>query len=205
MLSKISIALNVVLILAVGNLYYQNSNGQTETEASNVEEDTTKPLRIAFLNTDSLNSNYQYIKDLTDDLNQEAEKKQRRLERKTSKMQSEFMQLQRMSSTMTPAQLQNAQQRVVQMEQEIQTIQNEMNESLNEEQMAVQIKLVAHLDSFITAYNQSENYDYILKKFTGSEILWSDSLYDITDTVISLLNQAYLNPNTPDIETSSTP
>ncbi len=114
------------------------------------------------------------------------------MERKTTKLQSEFNQLQRMSPNMTQAQLQAAQQRAVEMEREMQTLQNDLSIELNEEQADLQIKLVEKLDSFMIRYNETEQYDYILKKFSGSEILIANHAYDITDTIISLLNEDYI-------------
>lgn len=192
MLSKISIAINIILIIAVINLYIGASDNNSEGTV--IEEVSTldSPIKIAYIDTDSLNVRYEYVKDITEELNKEIAKKERRLERKTTKLQSEFTQLQRMSTNMTPQQLQAAQQRAVEMEREMQTLQNDLSIELNEEQAEMQIKLVEKLDSFMTRYNEKEQYDYILKKFAGSEILIAKDAYDITDTIISLLNEDYL-------------
>lgn len=195
MLSKISIAINLILIIAVINLYVKtcdnSSNGETITEESSVDT----PIKIAYIDTDSLNVHYEYVKEITEELNKEIAKKERRLERKTTKLQNEFNQLQRMSPNMTPQQLQAAQQRAVEMEREMQTLQNDLSIELNEEQAEMQTKLVEKLDSFMIRYNQTEQYDYILKKFNGSEILIAKDSFDITDTIISLLNEDYLKSN----------
>lgn len=195
MLSKISIAINVLLIIAVINLYVKTCDNNSEPDTITEVTSNNNSVKIAYIDTDSLNVHYEYVKDITEELNKEIAKKERRLERKTSKLQSEFTQLQRMSANMTPQQLQAAQQRAVEMEREMQTLQNDLSIELNEEQAEMQIKLVEKLDSFMTKYNETEQYDYILKKFTGSEILIAKEAYDITDTIISLLNEDYLKSN----------
>jgi len=195
MLSKISIAINVILIIAVINLYVKSDDNSSEGNTISEVSTMDTPLKIAYIDTDSLNVNYEYVKDITEELNKEIAKKERRLERKTTKLQNEFNQLQRMSPNMTPQQLQAAQQRAVEMEREMQTLQNDLSIELNEEQAEMQIKLVEKLDSFMIRYNQTEQYDYILKKFSGSEILIAKDAYDITDTLISLLNEDYLKSN----------
>lgn len=192
MLSKISIAINIILLIAVVNLYVKICDNNSDTETVVETSGTGKQMKIAYIDTDSLNVHYQYVKDITEELNKEIAKKERRLERKTSKLQSEFTQLQRMSPNMTPAQLQAAQQRAVEMEREMQTLQNDLSIELSEEQAEMQLKLVEKLDSFMNRYNATEQYDYILKKFAGSEILIAKNAYDITDTIISLLNEDYL-------------
>ena len=192
MLSKISIAINIILLIAVVNLYVKTCDNSAEEEAKVEVSTSDKPMKIAYIDTDSLNVNYEYVKDITEELNKEIAKKERRMERKTSKLQNEFNQLQRMSPNMTPQQLQAAQQRAVEMEREMQNLQNDLSIELNEEQAEMQIKLIGKIDSFMSRYNETEQYDYILKKFAGSEILIANDAYDITDTIISLLNEDYL-------------
>lgn len=191
MLSKISIVLNVVLLIAVINLYIKGH--QIKNEQKQLKEVTIidRPMKIAYINIDSLNVKYEFIKDLRNELDKEIEKKQRRMERKTQKLQSEFNQLQRLSSTMTPSQLQAAQQRVMEMEREIQTMQQDLASELQEDQLDMQKKLISTLDSFMVKYNDEAQYDYILKKFSGSDILIAKEEYDITDTIVSLLNLEY--------------
>jgi outer membrane protein len=191
MLNKISIGLNIVLLIAVINLYVKTCNNNNDEPALTETTSAEKPIKIVYIDTDSLNVHYDFVKDITEELNKEIEKKQRRLERKTAKLQSEFTQLQRLSASMTQSQLQAAQQRAVEMDREVQVMQNDLSEELNEEQLELQTKLVEKLDSFMTWYNQKEQYDYILKKFNGSEILIANDALDITDTLIILLNQDY--------------
>lgn len=193
MLSKISIALNVILLILVINLYLQNCE-----ESNDVQKDLSGSLsegssmRIAYLNTDSLDAHYQYAIDIVATLQDEMNKKQRRLERKATKLQQEFDMLQQQSRTMTPTQLQAAQQRAMQMEQEINVMQNDLASEFSEEQAILQMNLINRLDSFLIKYNESALYDFIIKKHNGSEILIANESHDITDEVLEQLNKEYL-------------
>lgn len=193
MLSKISLAINAVLLVLVVNLYIQNCDENSEENViiEQSENNDTK-LRIAFLNTDTLDINYLFTIDAVETLQKEMEKKQRRLERKATKLQQEYQMLQQSARSMTPVQLQAAQQRVVQMEQEIQIMQSDLSNELAQEQNDLQIKLINQLDSFLLRYNERENYDYIIKKHTASEVLIANSEYDITDEVLEMLNKEFL-------------
>ncbi len=193
MLSKISLAINAVLLILVINLYIQNcdENNEENVIVEQSENDDTN-FRIAFLNTDTLDLNYQFTIDAVETLQKEMEKKQRRLERKATKLQQEYQMLQQSARSMTPVQLQAAQQRVVQMEQEIQNMQNDLSNELAQEQNDLQIKLINQLDSFLLRYNERENYDYIIKKHAASEVLIANTKYDITEEVLEMLNKEYL-------------
>jgi outer membrane protein len=193
MLSKISLAINVVLIVLVINLYLEHSDeGVVEDNIENVSVESEGPLKIAYINTDTLDAKYLYALDIVNTLRDEMEKKQRRLERKATKLQQEFDQLQQASRTMTPTQLQAAQQRAMQMEQEIQLMQNELANEFTEQQNQLQLDLMNDLDSFLVAYNANAAYDFIIKKHNGSELLIAGEQYDITDDVVEKINNRYL-------------
>ena len=195
MLSKISLAINAILLVLVINLYVQNCNTESDETAVEQVESTDNNIRIAFLNTDTLDLNYLFTIDVVETLQKEMEKKQRRLERKAMKLQQEYSQLQQSARSMTPVQLQAAQQRVVQMEQEIQVMQSDLANELAQEQNDLQIQLINKLDSFLLRYNDRENYDYIIKKHAASEVLIAKAQYDITKEVLDMLNKEYLGEN----------
>lgn len=196
MLSKILIAINVILIILVVNLYFNKSaESVVVEEQSSGEELSNDQLRIAFINTDTLDIHYQYALDIVETLKDEMDKKQRRLERKATKLQQEFDQLQQQARTMTPSQLQAAQQRAMQMEQEIQIMQQDLATEFADQQNDLQLKLINKLDSFLNKYNETANYDFIIKKHSGSEMLIAKNNHDITDEVLKLLNEEYLGEN----------
>lgn len=193
MLSKISLAINAILLILVINLYVQNCEQEGEENAEIAQtESTDNKLRIAFINTDTLDVNYQFTLDVVETLQKEMEKKQRRLERKAMKLQQEYSQYQQSARSMTPLQMQTAQQRVVEMEQEIQVMQNDLATELQEQQYNLQVELVNKLDSFLIRYNQEANYDYIIKKHVSSDVLIANANYDITQEVLEMLNKEYL-------------
>ncbi len=195
MLSKISLVLNAVLLILIINLYVRDCNESEEAEGLEqvVEGDNTDTsLRIAYINTDTLDAKYLYSLEIVETLKDEMDKKQRRLERKATKSQQEFDMLQQQARTMTPSQLQQAQQRAMQLEQEIQVLQQEMATEFAEQQNDLQIKLINKLDVFLTKYNENAGYDFIMKKHSGSELLIANKNNDVTNEVLELLNNEYL-------------
>jgi Skp family chaperone for outer membrane proteins len=120
------------------------------------------------------------------------ERKQRRLERKAEKLQQEFQMLQQSAPSMTPTQLQAAQQRAMQMEQEIQVMQSDLANEFTAEQTELQIALVNDLDSFLVDYNKTAGFDYIIKKHNTSEVLVANGDFDITADILEKINTRYL-------------
>lgn len=194
MLSKISLAINAILLVLVINLYMSKDDTNNEVqEEVTTEVDSSKPIRLAYLNTDSLDANYLYAIEIVETLQDEMNKKQRRLERKATKLQQEFNQLQQAARSMTPTQMQAAQQRAVQMEQEIQIMQQEYAAEFAEQERKLQIDLTEDLDGFLEDYNKDANYDFIIKKHNGSDIILAGENFDITSEVLKKLNDRYLS------------
>lgn len=194
MLSKISLAINAILLILVINLYLPKEEDKSEVaEVEITTVDSNKPVRIAYLNTDSLDANYLYAIEIVETLQDDMDKKQRRLERKATKLQQEFEQLQQAARSMTPTQMQAAQERAMQMEQEVQIMQQEFANEFSEQQNELQMDLVKDLDSFLATYNETANYDFIIKKHNGSDILVAGESFDITEDVLKKINEHYLS------------
>ena len=87
MLSKISLVLNAILLILVINLYVSECKESDEVEGQEQAiqaENTDTSLRIAYINTDTLDSKYLYALEIVKTLEDEMDKLQRRLERKAT-------------------------------------------------------------------------------------------------------------------------
>jgi outer membrane protein len=192
MLSKISLALNAILFLLVINLYL-NSNEVTEViDETDVVENEDKSLRIAYINTDTLDAKYLYAIDVVNELQDKLEKKQRSSTRKAEKLQQEYQMLQQAAQNMNQAQLQVASQRAMEIEMEMQNMQSEFANELSAEQTQLQTALVNEIDSFLVEYNKTAGYDFIIKKHNTSEVLVANQEYDITNDILDKINARYL-------------
>lgn len=192
MLSKISLALNAILFILVINLYLNSNEEKTVVDQTDVIENDNTSLRIAYINTDTLDAKYLYAIDVVSALQDKLEKKQRSSTRKAEKLQQEYQMLQQAAQNMTQAQLQVASQRAMEIEQEMQTMQNDFANELSTEQTQLQVALVNEIDSFLLEYNETAGYDFIIKKHNTSEVLVANKEYDITKDILDQLNSRYL-------------
>jgi len=192
MLSKISLALNAILFILVINLYLNSNEDVEVVDETDVIENADNSLRIAYINTDTLDAKYLYAIDVVNELQDKLEKKQRSSSRKAEKLQQEYQMLQQAAQSMTQAQLQVASQRAMEIEMEMQNMQSEFANELSTEQTQLQTALVNEIDSFLLEYNKTAGYDYIIKKHNTSEVLVANEKYDITDDILEELNTLYL-------------
>ena len=165
-------------------------------------------LKIAYVNTDSLNANYKYIKDLEKELNAFKQGKENSLKQQMDKLQADGNALQddyqnylQNGSSMSLTQQQNKEAELKKRDAEIKKrakqlaqLEQDYSSQILEKQTSENKKMIDAVYAFIREYNaQNQQFNLILAK-TGTElpfILYGDEAMDITDEIIKGLNEEY--------------
>jgi outer membrane protein len=169
-------------------------------------------LKIAYVNTDSLNANYKYIKDLEKELNAFKQGKENSLKQQMDKLQADSKALQddyqnylQNGSSMSLTQQQNKEAELKKRDAEIKKraqqlaqLEQDYTSQILEKQTSENKKMIDAVYAFIREYNaQNQQFNLILAK-TGTElpfILYGDEAMDITDEIIKGLNEEYEKVN----------
>ncbi|MBR3960578.1 MAG: OmpH family outer membrane protein [Bacteroidales bacterium] len=169
-------------------------------------------LKIAYVNTDSLNANYKYIKDLEKELNAFKQGKENSLKQQMDKLQADSKALQddyqnylQNGSSMSLTQQQNKEAELKKRDAEIKKraqqlaqLEQDYTSQILEKQTSENKKMIDAVYAFIREYNaQNQQFNLILAK-TGTElpfILYGDEAMDITDEIVKGLNEEYEKVN----------
>lgn len=194
-MQKLSLVLNFILLAAVAFLFvkeYGKKDSQEMSETESQSENTSNyEGRIAFVNIDSLDMNYQYIIDEYDRLEKESIRNQRKLENRLMSAEGEYQQLQKEAPYMTMVQAEEAQKRLESLAAEIQNLERRMANDLRDSQANANATYRKNLMAFLEQYNEDKNYDYILGLSSIGSILWAKDTFDITEPVLDHLNTEY--------------
>ncbi|MEM7161500.1 MAG: OmpH family outer membrane protein [Bacteroidota bacterium] len=195
-MQKVSLALNLILLLAVGYLFGQhfkedNSDKTHNEELDKSETNNNSQGRIAFVNVDSLNLNYLYIQDSYDDLEKESRRSQKRLEQKLTEAQNRSVELQKQAVYMTQEQLKNAELEMQELSIKMQNLELEMTNDLQNRQIETNRVYTERLKTYLDEYNADQKYDCILAITQVGAVLWSKESDDITNEVLDHLNSEY--------------
>lgn len=203
-MNRILIIINALLIIAVGVLFFLYS--QLTPESSNISSenaktfpklitDTTllKNAKIAYINIDSLNEKYEYIKDKS----KEIRGRQTAIEGSLNSMYTTFQQevadfQQAVQAGIRPeAELKKEEARLQQKQLEI-TNKEKQLQTLGEEVAATQSDMLQNVSKFIERYNNNK-FDYILAYTTTniSSVLYANPSLEITNEVVNGLNEEY--------------
>ena len=162
-----------------------------EQPASN--EVSTTGMKIAYVEVDSLMTQYNFAKDYTVTLEKNSNNARNTLTQKGNALQAAVNNFQQklnnngFQSREQAASVQNAIQR---QQNDLQTLQARLETELANETAKFNEALRDSLNNFLKAYNIDKKYDMILSK-AGDNILFADKKYDITQDIINGLNKRY--------------
>ena len=188
-----SVALAVVAamsLVACNNQPKQNDTAEKPVQGS----EQVGGQKIAYVEVDSISSQYQFSKDIEKLLNAKNANISKTLSAKQQALQqayNNFMQNAR-ANKYTQEQAQQLQAGIQQQANEGQELEQRLKNEFAQEQAKYQKAFNDSVEHFIQAYNKDKKYSYILMKGgMVNTILYADKAYDITNDVVKGLNKAY--------------
>lgn len=190
-MNKLSLAINVVLVVAVTTLFgIFFSNKNTEV-APVLEGEKLEKLPIAYLNTDSLLSYYVFAQNANEKLMKKQEDARLKLNTKARTLQSEMADFQHKlenNAFLSRDRAEKEQQRLLKKQQELQELEAKLTEDILVENQKLNMQLTDSLDKFLKEYNADGRYHLILSNTAKDNVLYGVPGYDITNEVINGLN-----------------
>lgn len=188
---------NVVLTVVAGYLLFIHFNNKGNhiagrKQAAKDSSSVNSPFRIAYFEMDSVQNNTSLVKDVQ----AEIEKKEKEFSTQLSQLEYSYQskiqeyQQKEKSGTMTQADYEKAQADVRQLEQRIKAKKQELDQQYQDFMMRSQLNLKKTIEDFISEYNQSKEYSYIVAYEQGL-FYYKDTIYNITDDVVKGLNEQY--------------
>jgi len=186
--------INIVLagsLIVLFILYFIGRKAQTDL--GNSPGKTS--FSIAFLNSDTLMSNYEYVKEIKKIM----EDKQKKLEDQYTGQQSAFekevndFQKKVQANAYTNEQAQTIDRQLGEKQQQLAELKQNLADQLATDEQKINSTLQDTIIVFLKRYNKKHNYDYIFgyAKGSSSGILFAKDAFDITKDVISEMNKEY--------------
>lgn len=189
-MKNLSIILNLVLLVAVGYLYYlHHRDCSAPVSSGTVITGSGMPANaIVFINSDSLLEGYDYFNDLKDHLEQKSDSIDRVLRSRAEQLEKDVMKYQDRAPGLSPQQRAEEEEKLMTRQQGLMEYKNLMLDQLSEEESVMNDSLHSNLTRFLRDYNKDRNYLYILGYQRGSGILLANDSLDITPEVLKGLN-----------------
>ena len=194
-MKQLSTILSVLALIGVAILFYLHFAGNKPAPRTVAKTGTTqqqnRDFRIAYFDIDSLQEKYEYFKDVSGDVRNKEANMTSQLNALQDTYQRRLKQLQEKGPTMTQAEGEAAQREVAQMQQKYQQRQISLEQDLKKQQVDLMNNVRTKIENDLKEYNKDKGYAFILSYEPGFMLYYRDSVYDITNDVISGLNAQY--------------
>ena len=182
-------AAGAVLALASCN----NASPKMDDQPAAADSANGAALKIAYVEVDSLMTQYEYCKDFTLVLQKKSNNARNTLTQKGQQLQNAMNSFQQKlnNNGFTSREQAESQQAAIQRQQnDLQQLQARLENELANETATYNEGLRDSLQHFLAKYNKDKKYDLILTK-QGDNILYANKRFDITADIINGLNKAY--------------
>lgn len=195
-MNKIQIVVDVVLVAAVVALFaifFSNKPAKGTAEPAAVIA-SGEALPIAYLNVDSLLTNYTFAQDASERLMQKQEDARLKLNTKARSLQNEMADFQRKldnNAFLSRERAEKEQQRLIKKQQDLQDLEAKLTEDIMLENQTLNKQLADTLTQFLQTFNADGRYQIILSNTAKDNVLMAADQYDITNEVVAGLNKRY--------------
>ena len=185
----------IVTLTAFDFIACNNQPKQNDTVASKNETTTTPASdnqKVAYVEIDSIMSQYTYWKDVTKIIKAKEANIQRTLAGKQKAIQAAAANFQQnvQANKYTQVQAQQIQASIQKQAQDADALQQRLGAEYQNEVAKYNKALSDSVHNYLKEYNKDKKFAIILAK-SGDNILYADPAYNITDDVIKGMNQAY--------------
>ena len=170
-----------------------NASPKMDEQPATVADNATGGVKIAYVEVDSLMTQYEFCKEFTLILQKKSNNARNTLNQKGQALQSAMANFQQKlnNNGFTSREQAESQQAAIQRQQQsLQELQARLENELANETAKYNEGLRDSLQHFLAAYNKDKKYDLILTK-QGDNILWANKRFDITSDIINGLNKHY--------------
>lgn len=189
MKKNFTLATMAILLMASCN----NQSPKMDEQPSEAGDTTQSGMKIAYVEVDSLMTQFEYAKEMSQDLEKKSLNARNTLTSKGNQLQAaanNFQQKLQNNGFTSREQAEGVQKALQRQQNDLAALQARLENELANETQKFNIALRDSLNHFLEIYNKDKKYDIILAK-SGDNILMANQKYDITQDVINGLNKRY--------------
>lgn len=183
----------LTLAIAACALASCNQTAKKNSPAAGMTQPTGEKGLIAYVEYDSLMSQYEYCKEFSEQLQQRSATYQQQLVSKQNALEKaaeDFQRKLQAGQFASQEEAQAQQQKLQNQQLQLQKLSAELEEKFAKEQQAINDALRDSVQNFMKDFNKDGRYSLIMAK-VGDNLLYAQEKLDITEQVVSGLNKRY--------------
>lgn len=198
-LSKISLALNLILIVFLAYLWLEvrNLSKGNNTADSSIQKNInpsdgslTYPKGLVYVNIDSIDAKLNIIKNLRKEMDAEKSRSEASLKGKYKALEQEFIKAQEESKYYTQEQAAKKQNELMLKEQSLMKLEQEMSEKLLQQEAEKNKQLQKQINQALKDLQKTHQYQYVFGYNGWGNLIYAHDSMEITQEVIDFMNQS---------------
>ena len=151
-------------------------------------------MKIAWVQLDSVQANYEYYKQVQDELEKKQANAEATITQKGKSFAAQYQSLQKRAQAgeLNQEQYEKEALRLQQAQSNLENLQAKLSMQLQEDAMTRQKALVDTVRAQVKKYAKEKGYDFVLCQNSDiNNILYAADVYDVTEEIIAILNKHY--------------
>ncbi len=197
-MKRLNYLMNGLAALALIVLFSQCAgNAGKQAADAPVHAGGLSEMKIAFVEVDTLLAKYNFCVDLNEAMVKKSENVRLTLNQKATeleKQKQEFQTKYQNNAFLSQERAQSEYNRIAKLEQDLQNLSNKLQSELVSENEKNSLQLRDSINAFLKEYNKTKGYSMIISNTGFDNLLYADSIYNITQEILDGLNARYSSP-----------
>ncbi|MFN5642757.1 MAG: OmpH family outer membrane protein [Sphingobacteriales bacterium] len=189
---NIAIVILAILVTILFYVQFSGTSSKSVSSAKSVSGNEAKELKIAYVDIDSIQANYEFYKAKSAEFEKKKENADRQLNGSFQKIEGERAAFAQRGNSITQAEYESFQRDYTTKMQNLENQKRVMEGQIQEEGFKMMEDFRKRINDFLIEYNKKKGYTYIYTDGGGINFLfYKDSTQNITKEVVDGLNAAY--------------
>ena len=195
--TNLNLIISSILGVAVIVLFILHFTGGSKNASVTTAASTTANGKIAFINADSILSQYEMAKEIKAQLEDKVKKIQGELQTREQSFQKRVTDFQQkmQAKSLTQEQAQKTNEQLTQEKQALEGQSSQYQQLLGQQQQELTVALHDTISNYLKRFNKDGKFDYIFNYRNGGDLLFQNPGLDITPVVLKGLNEDYRKHN----------
>ena len=192
-MNRVLLILNIILIVAVGILYYYFIQYRVEDEhrIKDANAAIANNFKIAYFELDSLQEHYTYFKEVREELNKQEAQRTKQLENIRASYLNKLKEYNQKGATMSQTDQSSFEEQLRTLQNNYEQRQQELGQEMNTLYMQKMQNVKQRIQDFLKQYCKNKGYAYVFAASSDDNLYYKDTVRDITSEIVNLLNEQY--------------
>lgn len=192
----LSVLFNIIMLIGLIILYvlfFTTKKTEIIKMTPVYQKAGNKAMSLVYVNIDSLNAKYEFVKVLKNDLESTGKKLQAEILSEQTAFEKEAADFQKQvaNNAIPEAKAKMIYEALMEKQQALGEKKDRYTQEVANKELGMNMRLLDTVTNFLKRYNRKFNYDYILGMKTAGEILIANDTLDITKDVLNTINIEY--------------